>query len=88
MFKQKKSLIGYVMNIFLLGEELFEKIEKKQLGSYLLSNNKKIISSLNINTYEERRDIVTKFLQNRFMKKNYKELSDFVDTYYNKSRGI
>jgi len=81
---KNKSFIGYLMNIFLLGETLFEKIDQKKFIKHLIEKRKEIFFRINYSKYETNKEVVSNFLSSNYIKNNFNELSDFVKEYYNK----
>lgn len=82
----KKSFFGFFINMINLSSDLLDSNKKGELGNYLLHNHNYVVNSLSISRYEGKRDSVKKFLSSNFVRKRYKELSDFVDTYYKNMR--
>lgn len=80
--KNDNSFLGYILNVFLIGELLFEKIEDAQFKNYLTKKRKELYRNISYSKFEVNKNIVSSFLANNYLKKNFGELSDFVKEYY------
>ena len=84
--EKKNSFMLYAIDLMNLGQELTDQADKGKLLTHVIENFDSVKSRMAYQDSYQSKSRVKYILQGDFMKKNFKELSDYVKKYYDNMR--